>query len=217
MRRSVVVATLLFTACAAPSRALPEGVGRGLVAFDTTSPEGARTWARPEWHVGDAFTMVRGEHMRATFRVLAVTDEHYAIDPGGGPVLRRTRDLGNLGEWNAAGEPQHLLAPVDARYHWPLWVGKKWSCEFVDRGPGAPPVPLRADYVVEDLDTITVPAGTFPALRILRTLRIATAEARYLTQAKLTWYSPDLGIEIRQLDGDSLVELVEKKAAAAGK
>ncbi|MBL8754258.1 MAG: hypothetical protein JNK15_13230 [Planctomycetes bacterium] len=215
--RRFVAAFLLFAACAAPPpAALPEATGRGLVAFDAEAPAGAVTWNRPEWRVGDTFTMVRGEHMRGTFRVLEVAPDHYAVDTGGGPILRRSRDLGNLGEWNAAGEPQHLLAPADTRYHWPLWVGKKWSCEFVDRGPGAPPVPLRADYVVEDLDTITVPAGTFPALRIVRTLRIVGVDARYLTQAKLTWYAPDLGIEIRQLDGDSLVELVEKKSAASG-
>ncbi len=210
----VVVALSLFACSAPPPPQSSAATGRGVIAFDAEVPTGAKTWPRPEWNVGDAFTMVRGEHVRGTFRVLEVTPEHYAIDTGAGPVLRRTRDLGNLGQWSAANAPEHLLAPVDARYHWPLWVGKRWSCEFVDRGPGAPPVPLRADYVVEDLDTITVPAGTFEALRIVRTLRLVGAEARYLPQTKMTWYAPAVGIEIRQLDGDSLVELVEAKTAS---
>ncbi len=178
--------------------------------FDAEPPRGSSTWQRPEWRLGDRFVLVRGGLVKGEFRVAAVTDTHYELDTGSGVLLRRDRDLGNLGEWSANGEALHLLTPADTRYHWPLWVGKRWSCEFVDRSRGGVAMPMRADYVVEDLDYITVPAGTSPALRIVRTVRLVGAGDDYLARTQVIWYAPTLGTEVRQLVGDSLVELVSR-------
>jgi hypothetical protein len=211
------VAAALALACggcqAPPPPALPEAEGRGVVEADREPPAGAATWARPTWNVGDRFVLVRGERLRGEFRVTAATPTHYAIDPGNGIELRRDLDLGNLGEWRPDGEPLHVLSPVDARYHWPLWVGKRWSCEFVDRARAGEPVAMRADYLVEDLDTITVPAGTFAALRIVRRLRLVGAPEQYLPRWQIVWYAPALGTELRQLFGDTIVELAEHARA----
>ncbi len=208
----VTLAALLavpFAACHTPPPPLPDGTGRGVVAFDATPPAGAATWPRPSWRAGDRFVLVRGERRRGEFRVSAATASHYAIDAGNGVELRRDLDLGNLGEWDANGEPRHVLSPVDTRYHWPLWVGKRWSSEFVDRPRGGAALAMRADYVVEDLDTITVAAGTFRALRIVRTLRLVGAGDQYLPRWQIVWYAPEPGTEVRQLIGDTLVELAE--------
>jgi hypothetical protein len=214
MRTQLPIAALsLLAACgSAPPAGSAGDAGRGVVAFDAEPPAGATTWARPAWRTGDRFVLLRGERLRGEFRVTAATDTHYAIDTGSGVELRRDLDLGNLGEWRPGGEAVHVLAPVDVRYHWPLWVGKKWSCEFVDRARGGS-IAMRADYAVEDLDTITVPAGTFPALRIVRTLRLLGAPDEYLPRWQVAWYAPELGTEVRQLFGDTIVELVEIERA----
>lgn len=193
--------------------AMPEGSGRGVVQSDEQAPAGAATWARPVWRAGDRFTFVRGGVLRGEFVVTDATAEHYAMRIGELEV-RRTLDLGNLGEWSAAGEVQHVLSPVDVRYCWPLWVGKRWTCEFVDRALGGEAIPMRVDYVVEDLDTVTVPAGTFPALRIVRSAR-RTDSDKFLPRWQVTWYAPDAGTEVRQQNGDTLVEL-EKVQRAPG-
>lgn len=207
--RATLLAVLLVSCASAP--ALPEATGRGLLQCDSTPPAGATTWSRPTWRVGDRFVLVRGEKLRGEFTVTAATATHYALDAGNGVAIRRDLDLGNLGEWRAEGEPLHVLSPVDTRYHWPLWVGKRWSCEYVDRSPGGPGLALRADYLVEDLDTVTVPAGTFQALRITRHLALVGVDEA-LTRWQVSWYAPAAGIEVRQLYGDTLVELAELPA-----
>jgi hypothetical protein len=207
-------AAILLGACSAPEPPLPTAEPRGLIAADAEPPAGAETWTRPEWRVGDHFVLVRGERLRGEFRVVGVDDPGevvggYAIDVGGGRMLRRDLDFGNLGEWSEAGEPLRLLSPVDVRYHWPLWVGKRWSCEFVDRPVGGPALMMAADYLVEGVDTVIVPAGEFRALRIVRRLRLTGVDGDWMTRTQITWYAPDPGIEVRHLNDDSLIELIE--------
>ncbi len=205
------VLLLVVAACAAPATApadpvpvAPGGLVPPLPA--ATPPAGAVTWQRPEWRVGERFVLARSERTRFPLEVRAALATHYEL-AAGGALLRRDRDLGNLGEWSPAGEPMHLLLPVDVRFHWPLWVGKRWACEFVDRAAGQD-VPVRADYAVEDVDTITVPAGTFETLRVVRTVR-RLGDGDWQPRTQITWYAPAVGHEVRQLVGEALVELVE--------
>jgi hypothetical protein len=209
--------TWLILACAAACRGPvtppPTVGGRGLLQADQQAPEGAATWTQPEWRVGDRFVILRGERQQAAFTVTAADANGYTLDTGLGLLLKRDRDLGNLGEWRHDGQPRHQLLPVDRRYHWPLWVGKAWSCEFVDQPAAAAPMTMQANYMVEGLDTITVPAGTFEALRIVRRVRLLGRDDEYLTRSQVTWYAPALGTEVRQLVGDALVELVAVERA----
>lgn len=207
---AVVLSMLAATACqGAPATAMPEGEGRGLVASDDTPPPGATTYERPTWHEGDRFTLLRGERVAGTFAVVAIDEQGYVLDYDGQVHMRRDLDLGNLGEWTTDGKaPRHLLTPVDVRYRWPLWVGKRWSCEFVDRLVDGPAMSMQARYEVEDLDTVTVPAGTFAALRIVRSLRRLDLPDATPTRTQIVWYAPAVGLEVRQLLGDSVVDLV---------
>ena len=200
---------LLFAACSTPSPTAPAtDRGAGLVSFDAEAPAGAKTWERPTWRIGDRFVLQRGDAMKGEFTLVAITDDAYVLDTGGGVHLRRDRDLGNLGEWTPGGDPLHLLLPADARFHWPLWLGKRWNCEFVDRAKGGD-LRLQASYHVEGLDTITVPAGTYEALRIVRRVKLVGTPDDYLTRAQIVWYAPSIGSEVRQLVSETLVELVE--------
>jgi hypothetical protein len=219
MSRAAAIALLLSTLAgcrggAPPAR--PAGQGAGLLHADVEPPPGATLYQRPQWQVGDCFTLGRGGIVRAEFVVDSADATGYFVRSSGGGRLRRDLDLGNVGEWPAAGDdPQHLLSPADVRYHWPLWVGKRWQCEFVDATPGGPVLTTRADYVVEDLDTVTVPAGTFAALRILRTVWLVGGEDRVLWRTQVIWYAPALGTEVRQILADTKVELLDHRRAGA--
>ncbi|MFN3242593.1 MAG: hypothetical protein ACE37K_13905 [Planctomycetota bacterium] len=206
---SSTFALLALASCSGLEGTLPAGEGRGVLQVDPR-PDGVQTWDRPQWSVGDRFSLVRGEQLRGTFEVVAIEDGAYVIDMGDDRQLRRDLDLGNLGEW-VADEPQRLMTPADVRYHWPLWVGKRWQCEFVDRVRDGKALPMLASYHVEGMDRIEVPAGTFEALRIARTLRLGVPEAqgKFLTRTQMIWFAPDPGIEVRQLLGDTMVELVD--------
>ena len=56
------VAALLLVSLAsscglAPAPSLPPGDGPGLVAFDADAPKDAAQWQRPQWQLGDTFTL----------------------------------------------------------------------------------------------------------------------------------------------------------------
>lgn len=213
LRTSAVVALLAVPACHAPPqpKELPEGHGRGVVAADPAPPAGATTWAAPEWRVGDRFTLQRGDDARAVFAVVGLLPDAYLIDGGAGPggfQLRRGLDLSYQGEYLANGEPLHVLSPADVRYHWPLWVGKRWHCEFVDRTAGGPAMPVEVAYHVEAIENTTVPAGTFETLRIVRHERRRTSQGPSRLRTQITWYAPSVGSEVRQLVDGELFELV---------
>lgn len=193
---------------------MPDGVGRGLVGFDRQAPGDLPTFAAPTWHDGDRFVFVRGNALRLTWRVEILPDGGYVlIDDGNGERQTLTAELADLGQAEVRapdGDPVATiaLAPSDQRYHWPLWVGKRWSCHFLRKAPGHPPLPLLVTYAIEASEEVTVPAGTFTALRILRRADVA-AEGTYLERVTLSWYAPAVGVEVRRIDDGVLTELAE--------
>jgi len=217
-RAALVVFGCLFGSCSSVDTDAPSGsgeqpaasVGRGIVSVSDAASASGKQWPRPEWRVGDRFTLVRGERMKGTFAVTSIVDGAYVLDMGGGSEIRRDRDLGNLGHWRQGKDgPERSMSPADVRYHWPLWLGKQWTCEYIDRTRDGRELRMIASYEVEEMDRVTVPAGTFDALRIRRSLRMADAPEEQPTTAQMIWYAPDAGLEVRQLLGDSMVELVE--------
>lgn len=206
MRLIALGGITLCAACAAPN-APQLAAGAGLTRFDAEPPAGATTYERPTWQVGDRFTLLRQEVLGGAFEVVAIEDGVYRIDAGAGHQLLRDADLGSLGSVSADGAAILTRAPVDVRYHWPLWVGKTWQCEFIDYLADGRALPTLARYEVEDLDTITVPAGTFEALRIVRRTQLFRGEQRTPSQTHIVWYAPKEGLEVRQLIGSTLVEL----------
>ena len=184
--------------------------GRGLLAFDAEPPAGAMLWQRPEPRLGDCFTLLRGGHTRLTFRVVEVGANGSTLQDEQGHRLRRDVELGHLGEWGATGEQAiQRLSPVDVRCHWPLWVGKKWRCEYVDSTAGGASLRIEAAYLVEGLDTVVVPAGTFQALRIVRRATLKADGEPFLDRTTFRWYAPSIGLEVRRVVDDTAYELVE--------
>lgn len=214
---SVLLAVALsLAACVGAS--LPASVpdaGAGIVAFDPTPPHGAATWERPTWNVGDRIVLIRGGRSRVELEVAAAGEEGYTLRDPQGRLLRRDRDLGNIGEWPGEGQDGRTFLPVDSRYHWPLWVGKRWRCQFVDRDPSGFAVLIEAGYEVEGMDRISTPAGTFDALRIVRTARVKS-DGNWLDRTLFVWYAPAIGLEVRQTMGETALELVEWHGARPG-
>lgn len=204
---------LLVTACF--SAPLPDGAGRGVIAYDPDPPAGAKLYPQPTFGVGDRFALLRGGQIRQQLVVVQADARGMVVQDAAGHTLRRTPELGYLGEWDAEGEPVNLRAPVDTRFHWPLWVGKQWRCEYVDRRRGAPLLTVEVTYRVEEVDQITVPAGTFETLRIARTAALKTADGdKYFDRTSLSWYAPSIGLDVRQVLDGTAFELVEWTRAA---
>jgi hypothetical protein len=214
--------SLLIASCGlAPQPSLPKGDGPGLVAFDADAPVGAMQWQRPQWEVGDTFTLLRGGKQRVTFTVAEKDESGYRLVDDSGNAHERSLDLAMRAEFRKGeDEPSHELTPEDVRFHWPLWVGKSWTCRYVDRTAGGPSLPIETVYVVEDLDRVSTPAGAFDALRIVRRSRRCDADG-FLDRCNVIWYAPSIGSELRQALGDTVVELVaysrQEPAADAAK
>ncbi|GAB4152866.1 MAG: hypothetical protein Fur0037_21690 [Planctomycetota bacterium] len=209
-----LIALLSLCACAAGPTALPDEEGRGLVAYDPSPPKGAELFERPTWRVGDRVVLLRGGRQRLEQVVVAATGSGYELADQTGSRMFRDLDLATLGESPGEGLPlTHRLAPKDVRYHWPLWVGKRWKCHYLDQSARGS-MPFVVGYAVEAVDEISVPAGTFRCLRIVRTSERATEDgADWFQGTMVIWYAPDIGIEVRQVIGGLSIDLIEWQAS----
>ena len=208
-RSAAPIVLFALTACATTT--LPEGSGRGLVSHDSAPPAGVETFAAPRWKAGDRFVFVRGNAQRFALHVEPRGDGLALVDDATRDRQLLSAELADLGMEEANGErfvPSIAMDPADVRYHWPLWLGKRWSCHFLRKAPGQPPLPLLVSYAIEAGEDVTVAAGTFRTLRILRRASVAD-EGTYLERAALSWYAPAVGIEVRRLEDGILTELAE--------
>jgi len=196
----------LATACASqPDRA---ATGKGLLSFDREPPEGAKVYEAPVWTVGDHFVYRRGGRVRNDFRVVDVSEAGFVLEETGSHVYQKlTRGLAELARVAPDKNLHRVLSPADFQLSFPLWVGKKWSCNFIDRSPDGQRE-INASYHCDKLEKIETKAGTFECLRIWRTARWVTTEQFY-DRVSVAWYSPEVGFFARRLEGDQLFELEE--------
>jgi len=91
------------------------------------------------------------------------------------------------------GEVEGRVVPPELRYVWPLALGRKWEQTFTREMPRDKQTEEIASVCqVEAEETITVPAGTFRALKIVcRNQR--TGALRYEV-----WYAPEVKNWIRE-------------------
>jgi len=194
--------------CRASGEKVPAGAG--LVTVDRDPPSGAEVFEAPVWKVGDRFVYQKGGISRLAFRLDSTVDGvHRLVDEQGGLVTLIGTDLSEHGQ-EQPGAPEHTVTydPADFGLTWPLWVGKRWSCQFVRRAAGEEDVPLLVTYECDGIDTVKVPAGTFRCLRIWRRAR-PTKPGNYIDRISISWYAPEVGTIVRRLNESMLVEAVE--------
>ncbi|TAH34353.1 MAG: hypothetical protein EYC70_15515 [Planctomycetota bacterium] len=208
-----MILAVLLASCV--SLELPEGSGMGLVTWDREAPAGAETFPQPRWTPGDRYVYLRGNELRLPLRVEAPAPGDPAgaqwilVDEDSGIRVAYTEGLGELGQHKAdAPLVTRVLAPMDAQFCWPLWVGKRWTCDFVSKSPGQDALPLLASYHCDARETVTTPAGSFDCLRIWRRAHVMFP-GTFLERVTVMWYSPQAGYVVRRLDDGILLELAE--------
>lgn len=206
LRRTSLALLGSLAACASHPAPLPPGPG--VVSVDKNPPKAVTPYQRPEWSVGDRFVFRRGGEQRIAVRVVAIDASSIVlVDEASGVLNRLDRDLGSVTLELESGEVIGAWDPVDARFTWPLWVGKRWACRYVRRD-GPNDVPVLSTYHCDAFETVTVPAGEFRALRIWRRSR-PLLEGEWLDRTDVYWYAPECGQVVRRLEDTVLTELEE--------
>lgn len=211
MRAAALAAALVACACRASGPHLP--AGPGLVAADRTPPEGVEVHQVPQWLAGDRFVYQKAGQARIALRAselaeggLGLVDEQTGHTLLVGPEQLERGE--RAPEGRKGGRGGFELDPGDQVVSWPLWVGKRWTSQFVSRADGRGDLPLVALYHCDAVETVSVPAGTFECLRIWRRVRVA-GEGPYPERVALVWYAPEIGAIARRLDDGLIAELVE--------
>lgn len=113
------------------------------------------------------------------------------------------REMAFTKEWNrlvAPGlDPGAWLtySPHDFAFSFPLWEGKKWQGSYT--GQGRRGMPWFTKWVeVERWESVTVPAGTFEALKIARATKVLGRQNR-----STCWYAPEVHQAVK-CEGDLL-------------
>jgi hypothetical protein len=111
-------------------------------------------------------------------------------------------DLNWIGSF-ADGKELGSAEPCIRVFNWPLRVGKKWKSGYTvnDYSGGAHLYRLETGVNIQTYEEVTVPAGTFTALRIQ-------------ADEETLWYAPSIGWAVREQIGPQgrdgwLLELVE--------
>jgi len=211
----LIVSILTLSACSATKHAIPSG--KGLLSADKTPPEGAKTWKNPKWSKGDRFEFSRGSRIPLHYRVLKAGDKERILllegqEPAGNAtVLVFGPDLSERGVWawsesKGKGAAEKRYLPSDKVFHWPLWVGKSWVCQFVEASKDGLQ-PIRALYRCEGRERVQTRAGNFDCLRIRRIARLEIPGRIYLDKVSLLWYAPQVGWWVRKLEDGIETEL----------
>lgn len=210
---SCVLASAALAACRSTAPDYP--AGDGLASVDREAPPGVDLYPRPQFQAGDWFTYRRGGLFRLRYRVVADPNEagYLLVDEDADRALVMDRDLAMLGEGSMPRENglvdwSSRLDPLDPSFTWPLWVGKRWSGDFVQRDSDGSELPLKTYYEVIAKEELTTPAGTFETLRIERRSTPAL-EAEFIDRLSVLWYAPEVGYVVRRLEDGIETELEE--------
>lgn len=213
MKARLFAASILgsLLACSS-SPTMPEGTGKGMLSWDRNPPEGVQTYARPTWTLGDRFRYLKGGQEHLDFRVTrADVDKGYELEEHRtGLLLQLDAEFAEV-ERGARTDTgmRRLYSPINPELHFPLWVGKKWSADYIDKSSEGTAKHIIAEFHCDALETIKTPAGTLACLRIWEERRLDVRGKTFLARSALHWYSPEIGWFARRLEGGTLEELEE--------
>jgi DNA-binding winged helix-turn-helix (wHTH) protein len=125
----------------------------------------------------------------------------YLINSGGTTIFWDVATHNHIGTMNN-GRVVSTAFPTEGMFSWPLILGKTWdeSFRYIDYVDVGDISPVRSRYTVEDYESVTVPAGTFMALRIEGTPLLNESVTR------TAWYAPVPGVAVKRIwnrDGES--------------
>jgi len=158
---------------------------------------------RPDWRVGDAWTY-RYTTTTAEGGTLERISRQAIVGVSAGRILLSSEEEldGNTTHtkwvWNAdgelmssstAGQPTHTYDPPLVFHRWPAEPGQSWSLSFQARtDDGESLYSKKLDFNVVGWETISVPAGTY---RALKSEIHAYAPDGELTSVSAVWFAPE--------------------------
>jgi hypothetical protein len=206
---SLLSVALALAGCACRSTPEPLPAGRGLVGNDVEPPPNATTYDSPRWSEGDRFVYARAGVVRIPLRVESSNDGYELVNESSGRRTLLSSGLAERGERVPNSDDWTLrFDPEDVPLCWPLWVGKRWGAEFVNRNPERADLPFVATYFCDAQEEVQVPAGTFRALRVWRRARLA-AQGNFEERVSIEWYAPEIGAVVRSIENGIETVLIE--------
>ncbi|MHC4922160.1 MAG: hypothetical protein ACYTKC_21540, partial [Planctomycetota bacterium] len=176
MKKLPLLFPTVLIACSGIPTEMPPGEGDGLVTVAPQQPPaGTETFPRPKFQRGDRLVFQKGGVSKFSMRVIRADEtgydfKHNDFKPEGeGAIAIYDADLG-VKEIRRPDAPyaRQMRAPVDSTFTWPLWVGKRWTCIYLEKNPVMGAREIVVEYRADAIETIKVPAGTFRCVRIWR-------------------------------------------------
>lgn len=199
-----------LAACQGIPTEMPPGEGDGVVTVSPQEPPaGTETFPRPSFQRGDRLVFEEGGARKFTMRVTRADDSGYDfLQEGANEVAVYDANLGVM-EIRRPEEPHldQMRAPADSTFTWPLWVGKRWTCIYVDKNPMMGAQEVVVEYRADAIETIRVAAGEFRCVRIWR--RSVPTRGRFARNTAVYWYSPDVGFWVRKVVNGIETELID--------
>lgn len=141
----------------------------------------------------------------------AVTDPTHTVITANGTsysIIGQTLQYDSTGHVLASaqiGVPTAVCtyAPRGAGPFFPLQVGESWVADYSMSCEAAVPVSFSQTGTVVDLESVTVPAGTFMALRLTSTLAWTDGNGTTHTQTISTWRDIASGFGVKESVAES--------------
>jgi len=195
---------LVLSACSGPTIDIG---GKGLISVDKVAPPGAEQLMPPSWSIGDRFVYRKGGLRSVAYRVIEAGKDSYVLEEEKTKLrMRLSKKLEEQGRYLPGREDiVRMRNSVDFVLTWPLWVGKKWGCHFMERDANGV-LPVLASYYCDREEELVTAAGRFRCFRIWRTAELDVKEEWY-DRVSVHWYAPKVGWFVRSLEDSQLLEL----------
>jgi hypothetical protein len=143
------------------------------------------------------FVSPDGSYHTDALNASGVVTDHYTWDASGNRLTRTYADNGNLCSYNPSRE----------YYNFPMYVGKTWASTWQYSCVAGYRETANLTAIVEGPEQVTVPAGTFNALRVRLTTNLTNSNDFNLTNGStgaakysivvLAWYVPEKGTYVK--------------------
>jgi hypothetical protein len=155
----------------------------------------------PKWDVGDQWAWQIGDD-QITWTVLSVSGEYTVQEKS----ARETGIMHVAADFSSTRESPVLFLPQFYQLQFPLALGKGWTYTQVVSGSVVGEVELQVTRITEGVVSITVPGGTFDAVRIFGRTRSPTrspyinygvGSGQVTSGDFVVWYAPKVKQVVR--------------------